>query len=119
HATRRADPAGVPARRAGRSLARLSALPEGAGTAWRARAARPDARPGQDARTQAVRRCAGKGQRRRQGRRARVAGAALGPGGAAGIAVRAGTRCTWNLAEKTGDPAVADYLIRSTFADVL
>ena len=41
------------------ALARIPALPEGAGAARRARAARSGARPGADAGTQAVRRCAG------------------------------------------------------------
>ncbi len=84
-------PSGIPARHAGRGIGPVPALAQGNAAARRTRVARSGARPGADAGTEAVRRRAGRRTVARRGRGARLAGAALGPGRTAGVAVRAGT----------------------------
>jgi len=82
--------AGLPARHPGRRLGRIPALPQGTVAARRSRAARPGARPGPHARTQALHGRAGECTAQRPDRGSGLAVAAMGPGGAARVDVRAG-----------------------------
>src|SRR5690606_20596364 len=117
------DAAGLPARYPRRRAARVPALPQSAGIARRACAARPGARSGANAGSGAVLRCAGRRGRARRYRGSGMAGAALGAGGTAGVAVRPGTGHARRLTEETGRAAgpvarLTAYLVRSTLARV-
>src|SRR5690606_25007888 len=92
---------GLPARGSGAGARGLSALAARAGHPRRTRPARSAARPAAPARTQAAGRRAGGGACGRTRRSGRAGGVALGTGGAAGVAVRAGAgRARRGLAEE-------------------
>ncbi|WP_455423544.1 ATP-dependent RNA helicase HrpA [Agrilutibacter solisilvae] len=103
----------VPAPRA----ARVSALPQGAVAARRTRPARSHPRPGAHARAQALRGRAARRAGRGRGRHTGLAGAALGPGGTARVAVCAGTgHARGRVAEEARPEAGRPALVRLTRA---
>src|SRR5690606_28142533 len=110
----------LPARYARLGPGRAAALPAGAGTAGRARPARPGPRPGAHAGTQALRGRPGRRPRRRPGGAPGMAGAALGSGGTARAAVRPGTgHPPPGLRQAAGAAAGCAYLMRLTLTRVL